>query len=276
MASWIKKTGMLLPTRSHTPSSYRTSREAAYVARRICRAARSWILDGPDAIIAADIGGANLRVGIVELKIKKGDITKAGIWKSSLWHHKEDGDPTRDDAVAHMAAMIEEPVRSHRKKKLRLAPFVAVELSRPDYPRPRYHREGAQNLPGDWEEHDFSLSTSFARRLPLINGHEPLFVIHNDAVVQGRERGQTCRTSTIGASLPSAPASATRASPTGSDRRHPLQNARAMHFCSGSVRSRTVEILLRLLPADGVSSAVRLIAGAALPLLQRAPLGVRA
>ena len=45
--------------------------------------------------------------------------------------------------------------------------------------------KGAQNLPGDWEEHDFSLSTELVERLPLINGHEPLFIIHNDAVVQG-------------------------------------------------------------------------------------------
>jgi hypothetical protein len=45
--------------------------------------------------------------------------------------------------------------------------------------------KGAQNLPGDWEEPDFSLSGELAQQPPLINGHEPLFVIHNDAVVQG-------------------------------------------------------------------------------------------
>ena len=145
--------------------------------------APSWILDGHDAIIAADIGGTNLRVGVVELKIKKGDITKAGIWKSSLWRHQED-DPTRDDAVAHMAAMIEELVEAAQEKKLRLAPFIAVGC--PGLiTRDGTIEKGAQNLPGDWEEHDFSLSAELARRLPLINGHEPLFVIHNDAVVQG-------------------------------------------------------------------------------------------
>ena len=96
-------------------------------------------------IIAADIGGTNLRVGIVELKIKKGDITKAGIWKSSLWRHQED-DPTRDDAVAHMAAMIEELVEAAQEKKLRLAPFIAVGC-RPDYPR-RHHREGSTEPAG--------------------------------------------------------------------------------------------------------------------------------
>ena len=145
--------------------------------------APSWILDGHDAIIAADIGGTNLRVGIVQLKIKKGDITKAGIWKSSLWRHKDD-DPTRDDAVARMAAMTEKLVEAAGEKKLRVAPFIAVGC--PGLiTRDGTIEKGAQNLPGDWEEHDFSLSTELARQLPLINGHEPLFVIHNDAVVQG-------------------------------------------------------------------------------------------
>lgn len=49
----------------------------------------------------------------------------------------------------------------------------------------RHYREGAQNLPGDWQEHDFSLSGELAEQLPLIKGHEPLFIIRNDAVVQG-------------------------------------------------------------------------------------------
>lgn len=31
----------------------------------------------------------------------------------------------------------------------------------------------------------FNLAKELAQRLPRIHGHEPLFVIHNDAVVQG-------------------------------------------------------------------------------------------
>ncbi len=40
--------------------------------------APSWILDGHDAIVAVDIGGTNIRVGVIELKMKKGDVTRAG------------------------------------------------------------------------------------------------------------------------------------------------------------------------------------------------------
>jgi hypothetical protein len=46
-------------------------------------------------------------------------------------------------------------------------------------------QKGAQNLPGDWEDSGFNLAEEIARRLPRIRAHEPLFVMHNDAVVQG-------------------------------------------------------------------------------------------
>jgi hypothetical protein len=145
--------------------------------------APSWMLDGHDAIIAADIGGTNLRVGIVELKLKKGDITRAGVWKSSLWRHKDD-DPSRDDAIARMAEMTAKLVEEAQDAKMKVAPFITVGCPGM-ITRDGTIEKGAQNLPGDWEEHDFSLSAELAAQLPLINGHEPLFVIHNDAVVQG-------------------------------------------------------------------------------------------
>jgi hypothetical protein len=145
--------------------------------------APSWILDGHDAIIAADIGGTNLRVGVIELKMKKGDITKAAVWKSSLWRHKDD-EPSRDDAIARMAEMIEKLMKQADEEKLRVAPFIAIGCPGIITAEGTIEK-GAQNLPGDWEEQDFSLSGELAGKLPLINGHEPLFVIHNDAVVQG-------------------------------------------------------------------------------------------
>ena len=80
--------------------------------------------------------------------------------------------------------MAEKLVGQAHEAKLRLAPFIAVGCPGV-ITRDGKIEKGAQNLPGDWEEHDFSLSGELARQLPLINGHEPLFVIHNDAVVQG-------------------------------------------------------------------------------------------
>ena len=53
--------------------------------------APSWILAGHDAILAADIGGTNVRVGIVELNAdKRGDVAEADVWKREHWRHLDD------------------------------------------------------------------------------------------------------------------------------------------------------------------------------------------
>jgi hypothetical protein len=44
---------------------------------------------------------------------------------------------------------------------------------------------GGQNLPGNWEGEDFNLAAELARRLPRLEGHEPVVIMHNDAVIQG-------------------------------------------------------------------------------------------
>jgi len=145
--------------------------------------APTWVLEGHDAILAADIGGTNLRVGVVELKIKKGDVSKAGVWKFLHWRHRDEG-PTRDGAIDRMAEMAAELVEAAGKEKLKLAPFFGIGC-----PGLIDHngviQQGGQNLPGNWEGEGFNLAHELASRLPRIHGHEPLFVIHNDAVVQG-------------------------------------------------------------------------------------------
>ena len=117
-----------------------------------------------------------------------------------------------------MAEDDEKLVDAAKARSSRLAPFVAVGC--PGLiTRDGTIEKGAQNLPGNWEDHDFSLPAELARQLPLIDGHEPLFVIHNDAVVQGLSEAATCRTSSRWGVSPSAPGSATPASPTGPDAR---------------------------------------------------------
>ena len=145
--------------------------------------APSWILEGYDAILAADIGGTNLRVGIVEVKMKKGAISKANVWKFLHWRHRDEG-PTRDGAMEKMADMANQLLRNADEADLKLAPFFAVGC--PGLiDNAGAIQKGAQNLPGNWEDSDFNLAEEVARRLPRIHGHEPLFVMHNDAVVQG-------------------------------------------------------------------------------------------
>jgi hypothetical protein len=145
--------------------------------------APSWVLAGHDAILAADVGGTNLRAGIVELNMKKGDLSKAAVWKYLHWRHRDD-QPTREQALERMAAMAIELIGLAGNEKIKLAPFVGIGC-------PGLIDEhgvivtGGQNLPGNWECADFNLAREMTRRLPRLEGHEPVIVMHNDAVIQG-------------------------------------------------------------------------------------------
>jgi predicted NBD/HSP70 family sugar kinase len=145
--------------------------------------APSWVLAGHDAILAADIGGTNLRVGVVELNMKKGDLSKAAVWKYLHWRHRDD-EPTRDEALARIAAMTEELMAEAAAQKLKLAPFVGVGCPGLIDERGTIVT-GGQNLPGNWEGEGFNLAAELTDRLPRIHDHEPVVILHNDAVVQG-------------------------------------------------------------------------------------------
>lgn len=146
--------------------------------------APTWVLAGHDAILAADIGGTNIRVGIVDLKLKKkGDVTRAAVWKHLHWRHRDE-QPTREQALDRMAGMARELVEAAGAEKLKLAPFVGIGC--PGLiDEHGIIRSGGQNLPGNWEGEDFNLAREFGHRLPRLEGHEPVVVVHNDAVVQG-------------------------------------------------------------------------------------------
>ncbi len=145
--------------------------------------APSWVLAGHDAIVAVDIGGTNIRAGIVELRIKKGDVSRASVWKLVHWRHRDD-EPSREEAVDRLASMIDELVERAKDEKMKLAPFVGIGC-------PGLIDEdgvilkGGQNLPGNWEEDGFNLASALHGKLDKIDGHEPVIVLHNDAVVQG-------------------------------------------------------------------------------------------
>jgi hypothetical protein len=144
----------------------------------------SWMLEGFDGIAAIDIGGTNIRTGIVETNLKKSaDLAKAKVWKSELWRHGEE-DTKRDEAVARMAEMLRDLIAGSSKEKMSLAPVIGIGC-------PGLIREdgsietGAQNLPGNWESSRFNLPVSLQAAIPEIGKHETTVVMHNDAIVQG-------------------------------------------------------------------------------------------
>jgi hypothetical protein len=146
--------------------------------------APSWIFEGHDSILAVDIGGTNIRCGIVETRQKKSpDLSKAGVWKSELWRHAE-GDPSREGAVKRLIKMLRDLIGKADKEGLGLAPFIGIAC--PGVIKSDGSIEkGAQNLPGNWESSKFNLPASLVEAIPQIGEHDTVIVMHNDGVVQG-------------------------------------------------------------------------------------------
>jgi len=136
-----------------------------------------------EAFLAVDVGGTNIRCGIVEHRLaddEKGG--KARVIERLQWRHADD-EPGRGEAVTRLAAMLNGLTAQARTLGVRLAPFVGVACPgqiEEDGGIP----QGAQNLPGDWEI-PFNLPRELGKRLDPINGKDPRVVMHNDAVVQG-------------------------------------------------------------------------------------------
>jgi len=145
--------------------------------------APSWVLDGHEAVLAADIGGTNMRAGLIRFKVKNAEVTKTEVVKLVHWRHADDK-ATRDDAIGRLVAMLREMADHAEVEKLKLAPFVGLACPGLIDEHGTIER-GGQNLPGNWEGEDFNLAGIVAQKLERIGGHEPAVIMHNDAVVQG-------------------------------------------------------------------------------------------
>ena len=146
--------------------------------------APSWIFEAYDSILAVDIGGTNIRCGVVETRWKKApDLSKASVWKSELWRHADD-EPTREGAVKRLVKMLKGLIADAGKEGLKLAPFIGIAC-------PGVIKEdgsiekGAQNLPGNWESSKFNLPASLVEAIPEIGDHDTAVLMHNDGVAQG-------------------------------------------------------------------------------------------
>jgi predicted NBD/HSP70 family sugar kinase len=143
-----------------------------------------WILAGHDSILAVDIGGSNIRAGIVELRTKKKpDFSEAAVGRFELWRHAEDS-PNRADAVARLVEMLEDLIKRGGKDGLGLAPFIGIGCPGVIEADGSIDR-GGQNLPGNWEHKSFNLPQLLREAIPRIGDHDTVVVMHNDAVVQG-------------------------------------------------------------------------------------------
>jgi predicted NBD/HSP70 family sugar kinase len=146
--------------------------------------APSWIFEAHDSILAVDIGGTNIRCGVVETRWKKApDLSKASVWKSELWRHADD-EPTREGAVKRLVKMLKGLIAEADAEGLKLAPFIGIAC-------PGVINEdgsitkGAQHLPGNWESSKFNLPASLVEAIPAIGDHDTAVLMHNDGVAQG-------------------------------------------------------------------------------------------
>lgn len=146
--------------------------------------APSWIFSGHDSLLAVDIGGTNIRVGLVELNLKKKkDLSQAEVAGLEVWCHREDK-PGREEAVERMAKMLQAMVAKAEAEKRALAPFIGIGCPGIIEEDGSIDR-GGQNLPGNWESRRFNLPRALAEHLPEIGGHATAILMHNDAVLQG-------------------------------------------------------------------------------------------
>ena len=146
--------------------------------------APSWIFEGHDSILAVDIGGTNIRCGVVETRWKKTpDLSKASVWKSELWRHADD-EPTREGAVKRLVKMLKDLISAAEAEGLKLAPFIGIACPGV-IDADGSIEKGAQNLPGNWESSKFNLPASLVEAIPQIGDHDTAVLMHNDGVVQG-------------------------------------------------------------------------------------------
>ena len=143
-----------------------------------------WMLAGHDGILAVDIGGTNIRAGIVAHDPRKRpNGAKSSVTHIELWRHANDK-PTRDQAIERLVAMLETLIAQAAKDKLTLAPFIGIGCPG-IIAADGTIKGGGQNLPGNWESPRFNLPALLVAAIPQISGEATSVLVHNDAVVQG-------------------------------------------------------------------------------------------
>src|SRR5947208_5156445 len=87
--------------------------------------APAWIFKGHDSILAVDIGGTNIRAGVVLPNVgKASDLTKASVWKSEKWRHADEEKLNREKAVEQLIDMLTDLMKRAKREGHDLAPFI--------------------------------------------------------------------------------------------------------------------------------------------------------
>lgn len=143
-----------------------------------------WMLKGHEAMLALDIGGTNVRAGVVDFKLKKSaHLASAEVTKLEHWRHADD-QPDREGVIKRIVQMLESLAAWAEKNGKHLVPVIGIGCPGVIQEDGTIAR-GAQNLPGNWESSKFNLPKSIRENFAWIGKHEAIAIMHNDAVVQG-------------------------------------------------------------------------------------------
>jgi hypothetical protein len=142
-----------------------------------------WMLAGFDAMLAVDLGGSNVRCGIVAFHAREQRVAQVRVAAMRLWRHADDA-ASRKALTDEIVAMLQRLAKVAEKDGRRLAPLVGIGC--PGLIAFDGHIErGAQNLPGEWHRRTFHLPSVVRDGLGEIAGRRVAVIMHNDAVVQG-------------------------------------------------------------------------------------------
>ncbi|KQT48880.1 hypothetical protein ASG43_08540 [Aureimonas sp. Leaf454] len=147
-------------------------------------AAPTRLLRDGEGMLAVDVGGTNLRCGIVRFnRDAAGSCAQADVHTRRKWCHADE-EPSREDVIDALCGMLVEMAAKAKDDGLRLVPLVGLSCPGIILPDGRIHH-GTQNLPGDWTDDDFNLSLAVAAGLAEGDDRPPVVLVHNDAVVRG-------------------------------------------------------------------------------------------
>ena len=129
--------------------------------------APKWMFKAHDAILAVDIGGTNIRAGVVELNLKKAaDLSKAvGLEVRAVAARRREEGQARGRGRRSWSTCSKDLIDKAKKEGLQLAPFIGIGCPGIINKDGSIER-GAQNLPGNWESSSFHLPARSTRRFP--------------------------------------------------------------------------------------------------------------
>jgi hypothetical protein len=179
----------LLPTR-HDPD------EAGLIGG--LHLAPPWIFAGHDGALAVDIGGTNIRAGVVLGHLKKApDLSRAEVWESELWRHGDE-DPKRDEAIARLGAMLRDLARKAEKRGLRPRPSSA-SAARGGSSRTARSPRGRRTCPATGKAAASTCPDACASPCRRSAGTRPSWWCTTTRWCRGSARRPSCRTWSAGA-----------------------------------------------------------------------------